>query len=63
VTYYITGTRKSVAAHEAARLVSEFNEAQRDENVAYYLAKLDALIGKFEGMPDDRQQGELALDD
>jgi len=63
VTYYITGTRKSVAAHEAARLVSDFNEAQRDENVAYYLAKLDALIGKFEGMPDDRQQGELDLDD
>jgi DNA polymerase I len=63
VTYYITGTRKSVAAHEAARLVSEFNEAQRDENVAYYLAKLDALIGKFEATPDDDQQGELAFHD
>lgn len=62
ITYYITGTRKSVAAHETARLVSEFREEQRDENVAYYLAKLDALIRKFEATPSDDQQGELSFD-
>ena len=47
LTFYVTGDRKSVAAHENARLVSEWNPESRDENAPYYLAKLDALYAKF----------------
>ncbi len=47
VAYYVTGSRKSVAVHETARLVADWNPEARDENVAYYLAKLDALCRKF----------------
>jgi DNA polymerase elongation subunit (family B) len=59
VAYYITGEKKSVAAHAAAKLLSEWDPTQRDENVVYYLAKLAALCKKF-GVPDTmEQQGEL----
>jgi DNA polymerase elongation subunit (family B) len=47
VSYYITGTKKNVSAYENARLVSEWNPAQRDENVEYYAAKLQELAKKF----------------
>ncbi|MBN1268170.1 MAG: DNA polymerase II [Kiritimatiellae bacterium] len=47
VSYYVTGNRKSVAVHACARLVSDWDPKRRDENVAYYLAKLDALFKKF----------------
>jgi DNA polymerase elongation subunit (family B) len=58
VAYYVTGTRKSVAVHEAAKLVSDWNAEKRDENVAYYLAKLDALYAKF---AQEETQDELDL--
>lgn len=58
VSYYVTGEKKSVAVHEKAKLVSEWNPGKRDENVAYYLAKLDALCQKFIESP---KQGELDL--
>ncbi len=48
ITYYITGSKKTVKAYESAKLVEEWDAANRDENVAYYLAKLDELAGKFE---------------
>jgi DNA polymerase elongation subunit (family B) len=48
VTYYITGDKKSVKAFEAAKLVEEWDPANRDENVPYYLAKLDELAAKFD---------------
>ena len=48
VTYYITGTKKSVKAYESAKLIEEWDASNRDENTAYYLAKLDELAGKFE---------------
>ena len=48
VTYYITGTKKTVKAYESAKLVEEWDPENRDENSAYYLAKLDELAGKFE---------------
>jgi DNA polymerase elongation subunit (family B) len=48
VTYYITGTKKTVKAYESAKLVEEWDPKNRDENSAYYLAKLDELAGKFE---------------
>jgi len=48
VAYYITGTKKTVRAYESAKLVEEWDAQNRDENTAYYLAKLDELAGKFE---------------
>ncbi len=62
VAYYVTGTKKSVAVHESAKPVSEWDPDNRDENIAYYLAKLDALAGKFNAelsRGEDDRQGEL----
>ena len=47
VSYYIKSTPKKVAAYEAARLASEFDPQNRDENVDYYVHKLDELVKKF----------------
>jgi DNA polymerase elongation subunit (family B) len=59
VAYYITGEKKSVAAHAAAKLLSEWDPNGRDENVAYYLAKLQTLCKKFEVPGTVEEQGEL----
>jgi len=50
VSYYIKSTPKKVPAYEAARLASEFDPQDRDENVEYYIAKLDDLVKKFSGI-------------
>src|SRR2546423_6301564 len=50
VSYYIKSTPKKVAAYEAARLASDFDPQNRDENVDYYVAKLDELVKKFSGL-------------
>ena len=47
VAYYITGTKKNVPAYENARLVSDWDAANRDENIEYYVAKLQELAKKF----------------
>ncbi|MFZ1220239.1 MAG: DNA polymerase domain-containing protein [Chthoniobacterales bacterium] len=47
ISYYIKATPKKVAAYEAAKLVGEFDPENRDENVDYYVAKLDELVKKF----------------
>jgi DNA polymerase I len=47
VSYYIKATPKKVSAYEAARLASDFDPENRDENVDYYVAKLDDLVKKF----------------
>ena len=47
VSYYITGTTKKIAAYENARLASSFDPQNRDENIEYYVAKLDELVKKF----------------
>src|SRR6266436_6248404 len=47
ISYYITATPKKVAAYEAAKLATEFDPENRDENVDYYVAKLDDLVKKF----------------
>ena len=49
ISYYIKSTPKKVAAYEAARLANEFDPENRDENVDYYVAKLDELVKKFSG--------------
>jgi DNA polymerase elongation subunit (family B) len=47
VTYYITGAKKNVSAYENARLASDWDPDNRDENIEYYAAKLDDLAKKF----------------
>jgi DNA polymerase I len=50
ISYYIQSTPKKVPAYEAAKLASEFDPENRDENVDYYIAKLDELVKKFGGL-------------
>jgi DNA polymerase elongation subunit (family B) len=50
ISYYIKATPKKVPAYEAAKLASEFDPENRDENVDYYIAKLDELVKKFSGI-------------
>jgi DNA polymerase, archaea type len=47
ISYYIKATPKKVPAYEAAKLASDFDPENRDENVDYYVAKLDDLVKKF----------------
>jgi DNA polymerase elongation subunit (family B) len=64
VSYYIKSTPKKVAAYEAARLASDFDPRNRDENIDYYVAKLDELVKKFSGLTATAsapQQETLAL--
>jgi DNA polymerase, archaea type len=65
VSYYIKSTPKKVPAYEAARLASEFDPQNRDENIDYYVAKLDELAKKFSGLTATataQKQETLALD-
>jgi DNA polymerase, archaea type len=64
ISYYIRATPKKVAAYEAAKLANEFDAANPDENVDYYLAKLDDLVKKFSGLittTSTPKQEDLAL--
>jgi DNA polymerase, archaea type len=64
ISYYIKATPKKVAAYEAAKLANEFNPQNRDENVDYYVAKLDELVRKFRGLTgaaSSPKQESLAL--
>ena len=47
VSYYIKSTPKKIPAYEAARLAGDFDPQNRDENVDYYVRKLDELVKKF----------------
>jgi DNA polymerase, archaea type len=65
VSYYIKSTPKKVPAYEAARLATEFDPQNPDENVDYYVAKLDELVKKFSGLTATTtapKQETLALD-
>jgi len=48
---------QEIAAYEAAKLASDFDPENRDENVDYYIAKLDDLVKKFGGVtaPEAKQ--------
>jgi len=61
IGYYIKSTPKKVPAYEAARLASEFDPENRDENVDYYIAKLDDLVKKFGSMIPAPVQDTLNL--
>jgi DNA polymerase, archaea type len=64
ISYYIKATPKKVPAYEAAKLASEFDPQNRDENVDYYAAKLDELVKKFRGITatSNPKQESLALE-
>ena len=65
ISYYIKSTAKKVPAYEAARLASDFDPQNRDDNVDYYVAKLDDLVKKFSGLiatVSAPKQESLALD-
>lgn len=51
VTYYVTGVKKNVPVYANAKLAIDFDPKHRDENVAYYLGKLDALEKKLDTSP------------
>ena len=60
ISYYIKATPKKVAAYEAAKLASDFDPQNRDENVDYYVAKLDELVKKFASVtPPEAKQADL----
>jgi DNA polymerase elongation subunit (family B) len=64
ISYYVKATPKKVPAYEAAKLASEFDPENRDENVDYYVAKLDELVKKFSALTataSDVKQTSLAL--
>src|SRR6266446_4166758 len=46
ISYYIKATPKKVPAYEAAKLASDFDPQNRDENIDHYVAKLDDLVKK-----------------
>ena len=48
IKYYITGTKKKVSSYENAKLASEWKEDNRDENVEYYVSKLEELAKKYD---------------
>jgi DNA polymerase elongation subunit (family B) len=59
ISYYVKATPKKVAAYEAAKLASEFDPQNRDENIDYYVAKLDELVKKFGGVVPAPEQVPL----
>jgi DNA polymerase elongation subunit (family B) len=63
ISYYVTGVRSGVAVHESVKPVSLWNPANRDENIAHYLAKLDALWRRFalEPATDNDAQPDLNI--
>ncbi|PYK45727.1 MAG: DNA polymerase II [Verrucomicrobia bacterium] len=64
ISYYIKATPKKVAAYAAAKLASEFDSQNRDENSDYYVAKLNELVKKFSGITAEAtsaKQESLAL--
>lgn len=48
ISYYIKATPKKVPTYESAKPASEFDPEKRDENVDYYIAKLDDSMKKIQ---------------
>ena len=47
IAFYIIGDKKRVSVVDSSKLLSEADESVRDENVPYYLDKLEELRKKF----------------
>jgi DNA polymerase, archaea type len=60
ISYYVTATPKKVPAYEAAKLASDFDPQNRDENVDYYVAKLDDLVKKFSSITVEAERPKQA---
>lgn len=60
ISYYVKTTPKKVAAYEAAKLVTDFEPQNRDENTDYYIAKLDDLVKKFSGITTEASAAKQA---
>lgn len=66
VSYYVTGQGKKVRVYENCKLAYDYDPAHPDVNVAYYEAKLQELLKKFEGfLPSaaslSRKEGNKAM--
>src|SRR5438132_2004358 len=61
ISYYVKATTKKVPAYEAAKLASDFDPQNRDENVDYYVAKLNELVKKFASIIPAAEQETLKL--
>ncbi|MEY2539781.1 MAG: hypothetical protein QOG67_3521 [Verrucomicrobiota bacterium] len=61
ISYYIKATPKKVAGYEAAKLANDFDPQNRDENVDYYVSKLDELVKKFGNLVPAAEQETLKL--
>ena len=48
VQFYVTGNKKNVSVTENSKLLCDGDEQNRDENVPYYLERLQQLVKKFE---------------
>jgi DNA polymerase I len=62
IRYYITGAKKNVSSYENAKPIEDWQPAARDENIEYYVSKLDELARKYEeftGSLSGASQGEL----
>jgi DNA polymerase I len=58
VSYYVTGTRKTVRVYDNCKLASDYDPDRPDVNVEYYVFKLEELLRKFqEFIPGARGQG------
>jgi DNA polymerase I len=57
LSYYVTGSKKSVRVYENCRVASSYDPSHPDENVPYYQDKLLALFEKFrEFLPGETDQ-------
>ncbi|MDT8390227.1 MAG: DNA polymerase domain-containing protein [Lentisphaeria bacterium] len=62
VAFYVTGDKKRVAVTDAAKLLADADTHVRDENVPYYVDKLDKLHAKFaEFIPPSDNCDDLPL--
>src|SRR5213596_963691 len=61
ISYYVKATPKKVPAYEAAKFASEFDPQNRDENIDYYVAKLNELVKKFASIIPAAEQETLKL--
>jgi DNA polymerase elongation subunit (family B) len=47
ISYYITGDKKNIRNWEFAKPVTQWNPNHRDENIAYYLERLNKAANRF----------------
>ena len=59
LSYYVTGSKKSVRVYENCKLASSYDASSPDENVPYYQDKLVSLYEKFrEFLPGENPQAK-----